>query len=189
MSQTISLTTDYLIIGAGALGMGFLDELINNSSSLTAIIVEQRDKPGGHWNDAYSFVRLHQPAVTYGVNSRSLGVGGPDQASKSQILSHFELALADLVATGRVTFLSQCRHQGEGRLQSLLDTDLTYQLEVTRKLVEATHCETRVPATSQPNFTVEAEVNLVPINGLCLSPQSSHFYFPFLRPQRRARQL
>ena len=91
MTKTISLTTDYLIIGAGALGMGFLDELINNSSSLEAIIVDQRDKPGGHWNDAYSFVRLHQPAVTYGLNSRPLGL-----ASKSQILSHFELALADL---------------------------------------------------------------------------------------------
>ena len=71
MVKTISLTTDYLIIGAGTMGMCFLDELINNSSSLTAIIVDQRDKPGGHWNDAYSFVRLHQPAVTYGVNSRS----------------------------------------------------------------------------------------------------------------------
>ena len=165
MTKTITLTTDYLIIGAGALGMGFLDELINTSSSLEAIIVDQRDKPGGHWNDAYSFVRLHQPAVTYGVNSRPLGSGGKDLASKSQILSHFELALADLVATGRVTFLSQCRHQGEGRLVSLLDPDLTYQVEVRRKLVDATQCETKVPATTQPNFTVEDQVNFVPVNG------------------------
>ena len=94
-----------------------------------------------------------------------------DQASKSQILSHLELALADLVATGRVTFLSQCRHQGEGRLVSLLEPDLTYQVEVRRKLVDATHCETKVPATSQPNFSVEDEVNFVPVNGesLCHS--------------------
>ena len=34
--------------------------------------------------------------MTYGVNSRPLGSGGMDLASKSQILSHFELALADL---------------------------------------------------------------------------------------------
>ena len=123
-------------------------------------------------------------------DSRSLGVGGPDLASKSQILSHLELALADLVATGRVTFLSQCRHQGEGRLVSLLDNDLTYQVEVRRKLVDATHCETRVPATTEPNFSVEDDVDFVPINGLRLSPQSSHFYFPlFLRSERRARQL
>lgn len=43
------LTTDYLIIGAGALGMGFLDEIIRNSEDLQAIIVDVRDKPGGHW--------------------------------------------------------------------------------------------------------------------------------------------
>ena len=170
MTKTISLTTDYLIIGAGTMGMCFLDELIASSTSLEAIIVDQRDKPGGHWNDAYSFVRLHQPAVTYGVNTRPLGVGGPDLASKSQILAHFELALADLVATGRVTFLSQCRHEGEGRLVSLLDTDLTYQVEVRRKLVDATYCENRVPATSQPNYTVEDQVNFVPVNG------ESHYY-------------
>ena len=128
MTKTISLTTDYLIIGAGTMGMCFLDELINNSSDLRAVIVDKRDKPGGHWNDAYSFVRLHQPAGTYGLNSRSLGAGGPDLASKSQILSHFELGLRDLLATGRVTFLSQCEYQGEGRVVSLLEEGLAYQV-------------------------------------------------------------
>ena len=60
-------------------------------------------------NSAYSFVRLHQPALTYGLNSRRLGVGGADLASKSQILAHYELGLADLVTGGRVRFLGQCR--------------------------------------------------------------------------------
>ena len=45
------LTTDYLIIGAGALGMGFLDEIIRNSEDNQAIIVDVRDKPGGHWSE------------------------------------------------------------------------------------------------------------------------------------------
>ena len=40
-------------------------------------MVATRSAPGGHWNDAYDFVRLHQPAITYGVNSRSLGSGDP----------------------------------------------------------------------------------------------------------------
>ena len=31
---------------------------------------KQRTNKGGHWNDAYDFVRLHQPAALYGVNSR-----------------------------------------------------------------------------------------------------------------------
>ena len=45
------LSTDYLIIGAGALGVGFLDEIIRNSEDIRAIIVDVRDKPGGHWSE------------------------------------------------------------------------------------------------------------------------------------------
>ena len=48
----MEISTDYLIVGAGAMGMGFLDELMSNSSDLTAVIVDMRDKPGGHWHDA-----------------------------------------------------------------------------------------------------------------------------------------
>ena len=128
------LTTDYLIVGAGAFGLGFLEELILNSDNLQAVIVDKRDKPGGHWNDSYSFVRLHQPACTYGVNSRSLGAGGPDLATKSEILAHYEGALADLLATGRVTFLSQCEHRGDGRVVSLLDENMQYEVTVTPAL-------------------------------------------------------
>ena len=43
------LNTDYLIIGAGALGVGFLDEIIRTSENIQAVIVDVRDKPGGHW--------------------------------------------------------------------------------------------------------------------------------------------
>ena len=103
--------------------------------------VNFRNKPGGHWNDAYSFVRLHQPAITYGIhvffsgakvilgsklnyfyvqlalflylfpflgnNSRGLGVGGHDLATKSQILSHFEMCLADLIDTGMINSIGK----------------------------------------------------------------------------------
>ena len=158
----MEITTDYLIVGAGVMGMGFLDEMIRNSRQLEAVIVDIRDKPGGHWNDAYPFVRLHQPALTYGVNSRTLGVGGADLASKSQgwssidvtdlylvssgsislvflaprrqcrtpaqILAHYEMALASLLATGRVRFLSQCKHVGDGVVVSLLEENVTYKV-------------------------------------------------------------
>ena len=56
--------------------MAFLDELINNTIDVTAVVVDKHAKPGGHWNDAYPFVRLHQPAATYGVNSRPLAMVG-----------------------------------------------------------------------------------------------------------------
>ena len=88
---------------------------------------DRRAKSGGHWGDAYEFVRLHQPAR---VNSRPLEhnqakkkkifcivkterygsnvwsvlkisqvSGGADLASKAQILAYYELVLADLEVT------------------------------------------------------------------------------------------
>ena len=66
--MTKNFETDYLIIGAGAAAMAFADELLTNSDA-RILMVDRRDKPGGHWNDAYPFVRLHQPSAFYGVNS------------------------------------------------------------------------------------------------------------------------
>jgi cation diffusion facilitator CzcD-associated flavoprotein CzcO len=67
-----TLETDYLVVGAGALGMAFVDSLIEHSDA-DVVIVERRHRPGGHWLDAYPFVQLHQPSKFYGVNSTRLG--------------------------------------------------------------------------------------------------------------------
>ena len=66
------LSADYLVIGSGAMGMAFTDVLMTESEA-TVVMVDQHHRPGGHWNDAYPFVRLHQPSAFYGVNSRKLG--------------------------------------------------------------------------------------------------------------------
>eukprot|EP00092_Neocalanus_flemingeri_P030778 GFUD01033429.1.p1 GENE.GFUD01033429.1~~GFUD01033429.1.p1 ORF type:complete len:486 (-),score=94.83 GFUD01033429.1:107-1420(-) len=158
------------------MGMSFLEELITSSEGIEAIIVDSRAAPGGHWNDAYSFVRLHQPAITYGLNSRTLGSGGADLASKAQILQHFELGLKDLVATGRVKFFPQCKYLGDGRVVSLLDESLEFEVKFRKKLVDATCTETHVPATKKPNYKVSGGVNLIPINGLSsISSPWSHY--------------
>ena len=75
--RTISLTADYLVVGAGAMGLAFADEIISTGSdkSTTVVLVDTRASVGGHWNDAYDFVKLHQPAAYYGVNSEVLGSG------------------------------------------------------------------------------------------------------------------
>jgi hypothetical protein len=62
------LETDYLVVGSGAMGMGFVDSLIDESDA-EVVMVDRRHRPGGHWNDAYPFVRLHAPSATYGVGS------------------------------------------------------------------------------------------------------------------------
>ena len=51
---------DYLIVGAGATGLAFLEEVITSTVNLTAVLVDCRAGPGGHWLDSYSWVRLHQ---------------------------------------------------------------------------------------------------------------------------------
>ena len=81
------LETDYLIFGAGAMGMAFADEIIHGSKTARVVIIDRRAKPGGHWNSAYRFVTLHQPALYYGVNSEPLEDNERDLASQVQILA------------------------------------------------------------------------------------------------------
>ena len=38
------------------------------------------------------------------------------------------MALASLLATGRVRFLSQCKHVGDGVVVSLLEENITYKV-------------------------------------------------------------
>lgn len=52
--------------------MAFTDVILRESNKRVAI-VDRRSAPGGHWNDAYPIVRLHQSIAFYGVNSRALG--------------------------------------------------------------------------------------------------------------------
>ena len=73
-----TIEADYLVVGAGAAGMAFADSLVSESEA-NIVIVDRRHAPGGHWNDAYPFVRLHQPAMYYGVNSMPLGSDTIDQ--------------------------------------------------------------------------------------------------------------
>ena len=56
------IDTDYLIIGSGAVGMAFADTLLDETDAHITI-VDRHGKPGGHWNDAYPFVSLHQPSA------------------------------------------------------------------------------------------------------------------------------
>lgn len=62
------IEADYLVVSAGASGMAFVDALITDSDG-EVVMVDRRHRPGGHWLDAYPFVRLHQPSACYGVNS------------------------------------------------------------------------------------------------------------------------
>jgi cation diffusion facilitator CzcD-associated flavoprotein CzcO len=109
---TRNLETDYLVVGCGAAGMAFTDALILDSNA-DVVMVDRRHAPGGHWNDAYPFVRLHQPSMYYGVNSLPLGSetidrDGPnqgfyEQASAPEICAYYDRVMqTKLLASGRV---------------------------------------------------------------------------------------
>ena len=57
------LTADYLVVGAGAMGMAFVDELLSGNATATVVLVDRYAGPGGHWRRSYPFVSLHQPAA------------------------------------------------------------------------------------------------------------------------------
>ena len=171
MGRSKNITTDYLVVGAGAMGLAFADEIINMSAGTgkddtKIILVDKRAKPGGHWNDAYDFVRLHQPSYSYGVSSMLLGSGDKDLCSKPQILAYFELALKKMEDTGRLKFLPQCEYVGEGKIRSMVDKDLEYDVSVRKKIVDATYLNTSVPSSNPPKYTCAPETTLVPINSL-----------------------
>ena len=164
------LHTDYLIIGAGAMGMAFADVVFHEQPEAHITLVDRRPRPGGHWNDSYPFVALHQPAAFYGLTSTTLGTGGGDLASGPEIIGYYHRAMQRMLASGRVAFLSQSEYRDDAdkgpRVVSLLDASRSTRIEVNQYRVNAGHMSVQIPATHSPGFDVGAGVNLVPINAL-----------------------
>ncbi len=169
-----AVEVDYLIIGAGAVGMAFADVLLSESEA-TIAMVDRRHRPGGHWNDAYPFVRLHQPSGFYGVNSRTLGTGAKDEvghnrgmfelASGQEVLSHFDLTMQQrLLPSGRVQWFPMSEVDAGGSIRSLLSGERTAIR--ARKTVDATHSQMKIPSVNPPAYAVDAGVACVPPNDL-----------------------
>jgi NAD(P)-binding Rossmann-like domain len=172
-----TIDTDYLIVGAGAAGLAFADALIAESDA-DVVIVDRRDRPGGHWNDAYPFVRLHQPSAYYGVNSLPLGDSidedGPNagwygRATGAEICDYFQRVLEQLLASGRLRFFGECDYAGDWSSEHRLvsrPTGESSTVRARRRVVDATYLSPAVPSTHTPSFAVDPNVRLIPINDL-----------------------
>ncbi|WIM87269.1 NAD(P)-binding protein [Candidatus Mycobacterium wuenschmannii] len=169
-----SIETDYLVVGAGAMGMAFTDTLVAETDA-QVVVVDRGHSPGGHWNSAYPFVRLHQPSAYYGVNSRALGSDSIDQlgwneglyelATVGEICAYFEKVMhQDLLPSGRVSYFPMSEYLGEGRFRSLAGGDHT--VTVRRRIVDATYLQTTVPSMRPPVYQVADGVDCVPPNGM-----------------------
>jgi len=174
-----ALACDYLVIGAGASAMAFVDTLLDESDA-SVVMVDERHRPGGHWNDAYPFVRLHQPSQWYGVASRELDDGARDAvgfnrgyyglASGPQVLAYFDQVMQQrFLPSGRVRWLAKTRWEGRSdgthTVRSLTSGDET-TIEVRRKTVDATHIGTQIPSSHRRGFAVADGVRCVPVSEL-----------------------
>jgi hypothetical protein len=173
-----SLETDYLVVGAGAMGMAFTDALIDHSDAHVTL-VDRRHAAGGHWQDAYPFVQLHQASLFYGVASTVLGSGavqqgGPEaglqeRARRSEIQAYYDDVLhRRLLGSGRVTFLGGSEHHTDGSRQLVTSrvSGETVEVQVRRRVVDATYLSPTIPATTPPPFGVGDDVSVVAINEL-----------------------
>jgi hypothetical protein len=173
------IDTDYLIVGAGAAGMAFADALIAECDS-DVVMVDRRHCPGGHWNDAYPFVRIHQASANYGVNSRVLGKDSLDQSGPNagfyeratgvEICDYFQKVLDEvLLPSGKVRFFGMCDYVGNWSSEHAFTSRLTgnrSSVRVRRKVVDTTYLESSVPATHTPSFEVDPEVRFFPVGDL-----------------------
>lgn len=169
------LKADYLVVGAGAMGFAFTDEILTGSPDATVLMIDSAERSGGHWIHAYPFVRLHQPSAYYGVSSRELGsdridtsgrnIGLRELADKQEILAYFDAVLDERFrASGRVRFLPRHQYLGDGSIRDLV-SGRTRHVEAG-KIVDASYMHVKVPAIEPPRFRVAEGVSCVPPNTL-----------------------
>ncbi len=171
-----TLETDYLVVGAGAMGMAFTDALIDHAD-VHVTLVDRRHAASGHWQDAYPFVQLHQASLFYGVASSVLGTGaiqqhGPEtglqeRARQPEIQAYYDdILYRHFVGSGRVTFFGASEYHADGanHLVTSRVSGETTEIRVRKRVVDATYMSPTVPATTPPPFGVTDDVRVVAIN-------------------------
>ena len=171
--------TDYLVVGAGASGMAFVDALLSESPDARVVMVDRRHRPGGHWLDAYPFVQLHQPSAYYGVASRRLGedrvdtsginAGFYERASAPEICEYYARVMEhDFVGSARVQFLPMSDYRGEDAdghhvRSRTTGADTTIR---ARTFVDATYVYSEIPSRHPLPYEVDPGVRVVAPNDL-----------------------
>jgi hypothetical protein len=138
---TRSLETDYLVVGAGAMGMAFTDALIDHATVLGSGAVQLSGPEEG----------LHE------------------RARQSEIRAYYDDILhRRFLGSGRVTFLggSEYRAEGSSHLVTSRVSGESVRVDVRRRVVDATYLSPTIPATTPPPFNVADDVHVVAINEL-----------------------
>ena len=179
-----NLEADYLVVGAGAMGMAFIDTLVADTDA-SVVVVDRGHQPGGHWNTAYPFVRLHQPSAFYGVNSRSLGSDTIDAhgwneglyelATGSEVCAYYDQVMRQqLLPTGRVSYFPMSEYHGDGSFRTLGGQEIT--VTARRAVVDATYLTVVVPSMRPPGYAVASGIDCIPPNDLATYAVGRHRY-------------
>jgi hypothetical protein len=179
------VAADYLVVGAGAAGMAFTDALIDHADVRVAL-VDRRHAVGGHWLEAYPFVRLHQASAFYGVASTVLGDGriqGHDpeaglheRATAPEICAYFGRVLRDrMIGSGKVAFYGSCEYLGGGEFVSRV-SGKRYAVPESARVVDAHYLSPTIPAETPPPFGVGDGAHVIPVNDLVKLAGSARQY-------------
>ena len=172
----MTLETDYLVVGAGALGMAFVDTLIEHSDA-DVVMVERRHRPGRPLAGLVS-VRAAPPAVAVLRRQLDPARTGPDRARRQRTpASTSEPAAPRSAATStrscatgswrRVgSASSRCATTSATGASARGSPDQVTDVTVRRRVVDATYMASRVPATDPPPFDVADGVRCVPVGEL-----------------------
>lgn len=173
-SVTRTVDADYLVVGAGAMGMAFTDALIDHADVRVAL-VDRRHGVSGHWLAAYPFVRLHQASAFYGVASTLLGGGqlqqrGPEtglqeRASQPEICAYYDRALDRMVESGQVEFFPTSEYVGDRTVVSRISGE-RFEVSERCRIVNAHYLAPTIPAECPPPFGVGEGARVVAVNEL-----------------------
>jgi hypothetical protein len=153
--------------------MAFVDALIDHAD-VRVVMIDRRHAAGGHWLDAYPFVRLHQASAFYGVASTVLGGGrvqvtGPEKglherATAAEVVAYYQRVLERMTTSGKVEFYPSCEYLGDRRFVSLL-SGKHYEVTAPCRVVDATYLSPDIPARTEAPFHV-ADARVIPVNDL-----------------------
>jgi hypothetical protein len=159
--------------------MAFVDSLIHNADVRVALL-DRRHSAGGHWLDAYPFVRLHQASEFYGVVSTPLGTGerqadGPEagmyqRASAPDIVAYYARVLERMVTGGKVTFHPNSEYLGGRRWISRLSGQ-HFAVPDSCRVVNAHYLAPKIPAQTPAPFGAADGVRVIPVNDLVRLPE------------------
>jgi hypothetical protein len=175
LTMTRVIDADYLVVGAGAMGMAFADALIDHADVRVAL-VDRRHGAGGHWLDAYPFVRLHQASAFYGVGSTLLGGGrlqqhGPEaglqeRATQSEITTYYDHVLTErMLESGKVEFFGSCDYLWDRTFVSRISGQ-PFEVPERCRIVDARYLAPDIPARTPAPFEVEEGARVIPVNQL-----------------------